>query len=92
MNILISIFVGIAWGALGAFLNISITRSAVKKKTDRAVVVSSVCRMAVNIAWLTAVVLTRELIPTDYRFVLVGTAISLSLSTIIMSFALAKKM
>ena len=82
---------GILWGALAGFLNASISKRALSKNSANALLVSNLIRMAVDLAALGAVFLARKLLPFSADAMLIATAISLSVVTMVFAFRLAGK-
>lgn len=82
---------GLLWGALAGFLNAMISRRALGKNSTNALLCSNLIRTAVDLAALGAVFLARKLLPFSADAMLVATAISLSIVTMIFAFRLAGK-
>lgn len=91
MNLVIGVLVGLVWGALAALLNLYINKKALAKASTNALMAANFGRLAVDIAALGAVFLLRKLLPFSYEATLIGTAISLSLLTVIFAYRLAGK-
>lgn len=89
MKIVLAILAGLVWGAAAAAANIALTKRSVKKQTTSAILTGSILRTAVDIAALAAIFLLRNVLPFDYRLMLVGTAASLSILTIVAAFKIA---
>ena len=91
MNLVIGVLVGLVWGALAALLNLYINKKALAKASTNALMAANFSRLAVDIAALGVVFLLRKLLPFSYEATLIGTAISLSLLTVIFAYRLAGK-
>ena len=91
MNYVIAALAGLAWGALGAYLNSLITKKCIAAGDAKSIVVMNFARMAVDIAMLAIVYLLRKVLPFSYEAMLIGTAASLSIVTIILSYSIANK-
>ncbi len=89
MSYVLAVLVGAVWGAAVGLVNMLIMRRALKKQKDKALLGANVLRTALDLAAFAAVFLLRELLPLPYTFVLVGTALGLSMTTIVYSFRLA---
>ncbi len=90
MDILPGVLAGLVWGALAALLNGAISKSCMKKNTATAMMAANTARMAVDIAALAAVFLLRRRLPFRYEAALIGTAIALSVVTIVVTFRLTR--
>ena len=73
MKYVIGALVGIVWGCIGAFINCSITKAAIKKNKDSAMLIANLLRITVDIVLLGIIVLMRNLIPFSFELALVGT-------------------
>lgn len=89
MNYVLAVLLGAVWGVLAGLFNGLITRRALRKQNDKALLEANLARSAVDIAALAAVFLLRERLPLPYTFVLVGTAAGLSITTIVISYRIA---
>ena len=81
---------GLVWGALAAFLNLQINKKALAKNSTNALLAANICRTAVDFAALGLIVLLRRFLPFRYEAALVGTAIALSLLTIVFAYRLSR--
>ena len=52
MKYVIGALVGIVWGCIGAFINCSITKAALKKNKDSAMLIANLLRIMVDIILL----------------------------------------
>ena len=91
MNLVLGIASGLVWGALASLINLQINKKAVAKKDPNALLAANLGRMFVDLAALAVVFLLRKQLPFSYEGMLVGTAISLSLMTLIFAFRIAGK-
>ena len=91
MKYVIGALVGIIWGCIGALINCSITKAAVKKGKDSVMLTANILRITVDIVMLGTIVLVRNLIPFSFELALVGTAAALSIVNIVFAFKMAAK-
>ena len=89
MNLVLGVLAGLLWGAAAAALNMRISKKALAKGETNALLASNLGRSAVDIAALAVVFLLRNVLPFSYEAMLVGTAVSLSLLTILFAFRIA---
>ena len=92
LNYVLAVLLGAVWGVLCALLGMLILKRCLKKNSSPAMMAGNLSRTLLDLVALAAVFLLREqLQPLPYTFVLVGTAVGLSFTTIIYSFRLAGK-
>ena len=91
MNIAVPILLGLVWGALCALAGGLITRRSLAKNSSNALLIGNFLRTLTDLAALALVFLCRELLPFDYTWMLIATAVALSVGTIIISFRIAGK-
>lgn len=91
MNYLLAALVGLAWGALGAFINSRITKAAISKNTNNAIIGMNVAHFIVDIAALATVFFLRGVLPFSFEVTLIATAAGLSIVNIIFSFSMSHK-
>lgn len=91
LSYVLAVLAGAVWGVAMALLNMLIMRAALKKNKDRDLMAANLVRTVLDLAAFAAVFLVRNILPLPYTFVLVGTAIGLSMTTIVYSFRLAGK-
>ena len=91
MNIALAILCGLVWGLLAALLGGLILRRALAKNTNGAVMAGNFLRTLVDLAALGLVFLARNILPFDWRWMMVATAVALSIGLIVISFRLAGK-
>ncbi len=90
MKIFLAILCGLVWGLLAALLGGLITRRALAKNSNSAVMVGNLLRTLVDLSALGLVFLARNILPFDYTWMLIATAVSLSIGMIVISFRIAK--
>ena len=90
MQIALGVLAGLVWGALAGFLNTRITKRAIEKNSNNALMVGNLLRTVVDLLALTLVYLLRGVLPLRYEPVLVGTAIGLSLVTVVFAYRYGK--
>ena len=91
MRILFGILAGLAWGALGAFVNYKINQAALKKQSSNALVAASLARMAVDLVVLGVIFLLRGVLPFPFEAALLTAGITLSLGSILLAFRMSRK-
>ena len=89
MKYLIGALAGLVWGALAALLNGYITKKALDKASDKAMLLSNALRLGVDIAALGSVFLLRNVLPFSFEAALVGTAASMSILMIVFAYKMA---
>lgn len=89
MKYFIGALAGLVWGALAALLNGYITKKALDKASDKAMLLSNALRLMVDIVALGSVFLLRNVLPFSFEAALVGTAASLSILMIVFAYKLA---
>lgn len=89
MKYVIGALVGLVWGALAALLNAYITKKALDKASDKAMLLSNALRLAVDVVALGSVFLLRNVLPFSFEAALVGTAASMSLLMIVFAYKMA---
>lgn len=89
MKYAIGAVAGLLWGALAAFINSRITKSALAKGTQNAVMSMNVAHMAVDIVALAVVFLLRSLLPFSFEAALIATAAGLSLVNIVFTYKIS---
>lgn len=89
MKYLIGALVGLVWGALAALLNGYITKNALDKSNDKAMLLSNALRLVVDVVALGSVFLLRNVLPFSFEAALVGTAASLSILMIVFAYKMA---
>ena len=89
MKYLIGALAGLVWGALAALLNGYITKKALDKASDKAMLLSNALRLAVDIVALGSVFLLRNVLPFSFEAALVGTAASMSILMIVFAYKMA---
>ena len=89
MKYLIGALVGLVWGVLAALLNGYITKKALDKSNDKAMLLSNALRLVVDVVALGSVFLLRNVLPFSFEAALVGTAASLSILMIVFAYKMA---
>ena len=80
---------GLAWGALAAFINMLISKKCMQK-TNSAMLGANAARMLVDLAALAAVFLLRNVLPFRFEAAIIGTAVAMSILTIVFAFRLSR--
>lgn len=91
MKLALAVLAGVAWGALAALINFSINKKALAKSSTNALLAANLGRTAVDLAALAAVFLLRKVLPFPYEAMMLGTAITLSVLTVVFAYRLAGK-
>ena len=91
MSYVLALLVGAVWGVLMGFVNMFIMRAALNKNKDQALMGANILRTLLDLVAFAAVFFLRSVLPLPYTFVLVGTALGLSMTTIVLSYRLAGK-
>ncbi len=91
MNFLWGALAGLVWGALCGVLNILILKKSLGKNDSNLLMAANLGRMAVDLAALLLVFLLRKILPFSYEAMLVGTAVALSVASLIFAFRYGKK-
>lgn len=89
MNYLIGAVVGLLWGALAAFVNSRITKSAIKKGTNSAIMTMNFAHMFIDLVALAVVFFLRRLLPFSFEATLIATAAAMSIITIIFNYSMS---
>lgn len=92
MNYLIGAIVGLVWGALAAIVNSLITKSCIEKGTQKAITTMNGAHMGVDLVALAVVYFLRHLLPFSFEATIIGTAVSLSLLSVILTFKMGRKL
>ncbi len=90
MLIAIAIVCGLVWGLLFALLGGLILRRAIVKNTNGAVMAANLLRTVVDLTALGLIYLARDILPFDWRWMMVAAAVALSVGLIVISFRIAK--
>lgn len=89
MNYVIGAVVGLLWGALAAFMNSRITKSALKKGSNNAVMGMNAAHMFVDLVALAVVFFLRRLLPFSFEATLIATAAAMSILTIVFNYSMS---
>ena len=77
---------GLVWGALCGGVNVWIMKRAIQKEDDKAILTANSLRMAVDLISLGLVFFARKILPFPYEPTLIGTAVALSVVTIVFAY------
>ena len=91
MKYAFAILAGLVWGLLAALLGGVITRRALAKNTNGALMVGNLLRTIVDLAALGLIFVLRNVLPFDWRWMMIATVAALSIGLIVISFRLAGK-
>ncbi len=91
MELVLGGLIGLVWGALCGFVNTRILKKAMEKNSNNAVMAANGIRMGVDLASLAAVYFLRTVLPFPYEAILVGTAVALSVVTILFAYRYGKQ-
>lgn len=91
MELLLGGLAGLAWGLICGLVNILILKKAITKNDNNAIMAANLARMAVDLAALGAVFLLRKVLPFSFEAALIGTAVALSVVTIVYAYRYGKK-
>lgn len=89
MNYVIGAVVGLLWGALAAFINSRITKNALKKDSQTAVMAMNMSHMFVDLVALAIVFFLRNILPFSFEATLIATAAAMSILTIVFNYSLS---
>ena len=90
VNYFLGVLLGLVWGAAAAILNAAIMKHFLKKQNTAMMMASNIIRLFVDILALGTCLLLRSSESVSFYTAIVGTAVSLSILTIIFTFKLAK--
>lgn len=90
MNYLWGALAGLVWGAAAALLNAFVSKKCIAKNSSGAMLAANAIRSVVDIGALAAVFLLRKLLPFSFEAALIGTAVALSMLTIVFAYRLSK--
>ncbi len=90
MKYVIGALIGLAWGALVAFVNSRISAGALKKNSNRALLLANLARTLLDICALGTVFLLRNVLPGNFEATICGTAASLGMLTVYFAYRLSK--
>ena len=91
MKIVIGVLAGLVWGALIGLVNTLIMKKGLKKNDSNLVMAANLARMVLDLAALGLVFLLRNLLPFPYEPMLVGTAVALSVVSLVFAFRYGKR-
>lgn len=91
MTLLFGGLAGLVWGAVCGLINMLILKKAIQKNNSNTLMAANLARMGVDLAALLLVFLLRKVLPFPYEAALVGTAVALSVVTLVFAFRYGKK-
>lgn len=91
MQIFLSIFVGLVWGAIFGLINAAVTKK-LASGSEQQLSSMSLIRTLIDVVALAAVYFTRNLLPLQFQYTLIATAVSLSVIGIVVAFQVSKTM
>ncbi len=91
MKLFLGVLAGLVWGGLIGLVNTLIMKKGLKKNDSNLVMAANLGRMALDLAALGLVFLLRGLLPFPYEAMLIGTAVALSLVSLIFAFRYGKR-
>jgi hypothetical protein len=86
MNYVYGAIAGILWGALASFINSRITKWALKKETQNAVLIMNLMHFVIDVAALAAVFFLRKLLPFSFEAAIIATAAAMSMLNIVFAY------
>lgn len=90
MKYFLGVLLGLAWGACAACLNAAIMKHFIKRQNASMLMAGNIIRFFVDILALGLCLLLRNSESISFYTAIVGTAVSLSILTIIFTYKLAK--
>ena len=91
MKLFLGVLAGLVWGGLIGLVNILIMKKGLKKNDNNLVMAANLARMVLDLAALGLVFLLRNLLPFPYEPMLVGTAVALSIVSLVFAFRYGKR-
>ena len=91
MELILGGVIGLLWGAFCGWINTRILKYGIEKNSNSAVMVANFVRMLVDIAALGSIFLLRKVLPFRYDAVMIGTAVALSVTSIVFAYRYGKK-
>ena len=91
MHLVWGALAGLVWGALWGGLNILILKKSLGKNDSNLLMAANLGRMVIDMAALLLVFLLRKILPFSYEAMLVGTAVALSVTSLIFAFRYGKR-
>ena len=91
MNLAFAVLAGLVWGALAALLGGVITRRALAKNSNGALLAGNLLRTVVDRTALGLIFLLRKVLPFDWTWMMIAAAVALSIGIIVISFRIAGK-
>jgi len=90
MNTVFAIIFGLIWGAVTAFINSRIAKSAFEKKDAAAAKKARRAQLAVDIISIVLLMALKNILPFSYEYALVCAIIAISILNTVFLFALSK--
>ncbi len=81
---------GLVWGGAAALLNAFISKRCIAKNTSGALLGANTIRSIVDISALAVVFLLRKVLPFSFEAAIVGTAVAMSMLTIVFAYRMSK--
>lgn len=91
MKLFLGVLAGLVWGGLIGLVNTLIMKKGLKKNDNNLVMAANLARMVLDLAALGLVFLLRNLLPFPYEPMLVGTAVALSIVSLVFAFRYGKR-
>ena len=91
MKLFLGVLAGLVWGGLIGLVNTLIMKKGLKKNDSNLVMAANLGRMTVDLLALLLVFLLRKRLPFSYEAMLIGTAVALSLVSLIFAFRYGKR-
>lgn len=89
MSFFLGMLAGLVWGASAALLNGYVSKKCVDKNTSSAMMTASIIRIVVDLFAVGLVLVLKNHLPFSYEGAVIGTVISLSMLTIVISYRIA---
>lgn len=90
MNYFLGVLLGLVWGAAAAMVNAAVMKHFLKKQNTAMMMAGNIIRLLVDVVALGACLLLKNSQSISFYTAIVGTAVSLSILTIVFTFKLAK--
>ena len=90
MKIVMGALIGLVWGGLIAWINSMINKAALRANNTKSMLLANFARTLIDVMGLAAVFLLRNVHPFSFEAMIVGTAASLGLLTVLFAYLLSK--
>ena len=90
MRYVIGALAGLIWGVAAALINAGISKKCMEKNSAGAMMGANAARFAIDLTALGLIFLLRKVLPFSYEAALVGTAVAMSVVTIVTAFQMAR--